>query len=761
MHPRSLLLLTCLLSTGCAQQVVSSFDLPPQATILEPTHESVFDAPGISFAGSADDNDPLDTLSAVWTSDLQPDPLWVGNPDSSGYMEFTVSTLVEGTHVIELRVTDSEGQEDATTITITVTAAVDPPTVTINEPQASFQLFAGTPIDFQGVVIDSEGAPGVFNVEWASDLEGPLYTGVTTADGFTSFDTLLGGGTHLIQLRTFDDNGTTASDSVSIVVEDLEPGQLDQDGDGFCPDGIDADGDGFCVDDEVTGPDSQDCNDFAATVCPGCPEICDGYDDNNCDGVLDLEDQDNDGDGFTPCAGDCDDAAPWNFPGNPEICDGNDNDCSGLPDFDPAGEVDADGDNVRSCEDCDDNQPLNFPGNAEVCDGVDNDCNGVADDGYDSDSDGFTVCDGDCNDNQPLSFPGNAEVCDGIDNDCVGGIDNGFDQDGDGVTTCAGDCNDNQALSFPGNAEVCDGIDNDCQNGVDDGYDNDSDGWTTCAGDCNDVNPLVFPGQAELCDGFDNNCVGGVDEGFDTDGDGVTTCAGDCNDGNSAMYPGNVEICDNLDNDCDTQIDEGFDNDGDTWATCEGDCNDANPSVYPGAQEVCDYADNDCDGLTNEDQAGLYEMWETGPSSPGYQLSSLGPQLVFGTGGCSIGGFLVLQPGSASINGVFSSPGDLWDIYEFDTGLTSNLGAWLAFVASGNGLPASCTTGQISWSASAPIAVSAVIDGTPYSSSGTSGSISFNLSILQLFDVDYRITVQPLASWSNCNYTYTLNFLIP
>ena len=673
MQRRSLLLLACALSTGCAQTVISSFDLPPQAIILEPEHESVFDAPGISFAGTVDDNDPLETLSVVWTSDLEAEPLWTGDPDSTGYFEFTVGALTIGTHVIELRVTDSEGQEDATSITITVTAAVDPPTVTINSPQATFQYFAGAPVEFAGVVVDSEGQPGVFDVEWASDQDGPIYSGVTTADGDTSFATLLPAGTHLIQLRTFDSFGTTASDSVTILVSDLEAGQLDQDGDGYCPDGIDADGDGFCIDAEVTGPNSQDCNDFAPTVCPSCPEICDGYDDNNCDGVPDLDDQDNDGDGYTPCGGDCDDAAPWNAPGNPELCDGLDNDCTGFPDMDAAGEVDADGDNARSCADCDDSQPLNFPGNAEVCDGIDNDCNGVADDGYD----------------------------------------------------------------------------------------NDSDGWTVCDGDCNDVNPQVFPGQSELCDGIDNNCVNGVDEGYDQDGDGVTTCAGDCDDAEPLSYPGNAELCDNIDNDCDGLIDDGFDADGDTWATCEGDCNDVNPAVYPGAPEICDSVDNDCDGQVNEDQAGLYEMWETGPSSPGYQLNSLGPQLVFGAGSCSIGGFLVLQPGGASVNGVFSSPGDLWDIYEFDSGLTSNLAAWLAFVSSGSGLPASCTTGSVSWTAAAPISVTIVVDGTPYSSSGTTGSIPFSLSILQLFNVDYEVTVQPLSAWTNCNYTYTLNFLIP
>ena len=762
LHAPALAALLLLPLVACNQQVVGTGDLPPEVAILAPTHETIIDAPGITFIGQVDDNDPSDELLVTWTSDLVTDPLYEGNPDTTGRTSFTLNTLPIGTHIIELRVVDTAGQEDAATITLEVTAAVDPPTLVINAPQDGDTVDEGVPIDFQGLVIASDGTPGFYPVEWTSDLDGPLFTGSTSNDGETAFDGPLSTpGTHLIQLRAFDGSVTLGIESVTVTVLEATPGMLDQDGDGFCPDGIDQDGDGRCRGDELTGVDSQDCNDSASTVCPGCPEICDGFADNDCDGVTDPDDQDLDMDGWSPCQGDCDDSEPFNFPGTPEICDGKDNDCSGAPDFDPAGEVDLDGDNVRSCEDCDDNQPAAFPGNSEICDDIDNNCNTVVDEGFDLDNDGVTTCEGDCADNQPAAFPGNAEICDSIDNDCDGTVDDGFDMDGDGVTTCAGDCNDNEPLSFPGNAEVCDGVDNDCNGTADDSFDNDGDGYTTCQGDCNDVNPSVNPGVAEICDGIDNDCNDGADEGFDVDGDGYTTCGGDCNDNNASMSPATPEICDGIDNNCDSIVDNGFDADGDGVTTCNGDCNDVNPNVYPGAPELCDSVDNDCDGLVNEDQAGLYEAWETSANSPGYQLSGFGPQLVFGSGGCSVGGFLVLQPGTGSVNGTFSSPQDLWDIYEFDSGLTTNVAAWLAFLASGQGLPPGCTTGGVSWTSSVPIAVSVDVDGTVYSGSGTAGSVTFNLSLFQLFDVDYEVIVQPLASWSGCNNSYTLNFTIP
>jgi hypothetical protein len=90
----------------------------------------------------------------------------------------------------------------------------------------------------------------------------------------------------------------------------------------------------------------------------------------------------------------------------------------------------------------------------------------------DGDGDGFTdiACGGtDCDDNDPNNFPGNTEVCDGQDNNCDGQIDEGFDSDGDGVTACQGDCDDNDPNNFPGNTEVCDGLDNNCDGQIDEG----------------------------------------------------------------------------------------------------------------------------------------------------------------------------------------------------------------------------------------------------------------------------------------------------
>ena len=358
----------------------------------------------------------------------------------------------------------------------------------------------------------------------------------------------------------------------------------------------DADGDG----DNIAECGGGDCDDTDPTVSSLEPEICDGL-DNDCDGLPEADEVDDDGDGVMICEGDCDDGDDTISPLASESCNGVDDDCDGTIDEG----FDLDGDLWTTCAgDCDDSDPLINPTASEVCDGVDNDCDGLLLAGeVDADGDGYLVCEGDCDDTSAAVNPGAVEVCDGVDNDCDSSIDEGFDSDGDGFTTCAGDCDDTNANIYPGAPELCDFLDDDCDGVVPaDESDDDGDGYLPCGNDCDDTNPLINPAAAEVCDGADNDCDGSIDEGFDGDGDGFTTCAGDCDDTNSTINPGATEVCDGIDNDCDSSIDEGFDGDGDGFSSCNGDCDDGDATVNPDAAEVCNGVDDDCDGSIPADE---------------------------------------------------------------------------------------------------------------------------------------------------------------
>lgn len=112
---------------------------------------------------------------------------------------------------------------------------------------------------------------------------------------------------------------------------------------------LDQDNDGFIA--------QEDCNDQDAAIHPNATELCDEI-DNDCDGLIDSEDDsleggttiyvDADDDGYgAPGTGslscsteaalvtnddDCDDVDAFIHPGALEICDGIDSDCDGAPD---------------------------------------------------------------------------------------------------------------------------------------------------------------------------------------------------------------------------------------------------------------------------------------------------------------------------------------------------------------------------------------------------------------------------------------------
>ena len=129
----------------------------------------------------------------------------------------------------------------------------------------------------------------------------------------------------------------------------------------LCPDGDQTDID----EDGHIGIDcgGDDCDDLSDAVHPEAEEICDNEIDDDCDGLIDMEDDD------------CDE-------GDDDT--GGDDDATGDDDDTTPMDHDQDGDGYDGTlfggDDCDDSDPNVNPGMSEYCnDGIDNDCNGSMD----------------------------------------------------------------------------------------------------------------------------------------------------------------------------------------------------------------------------------------------------------------------------------------------------------------------------------------------------------------------------------------------
>lgn len=379
---------------------------------------------------------------------------------------------------------------------------------------------------------------------------------------------------------------------------------------------------------------TDDCDDGDNMQHPGANEYCNGEDDN-CDGTTDEstaidvqtwyydEDGDsygNDGAILVQCFqetnyvaqnGDCDDGDPFQNPNAIEQCNNEDDDCNGLIDDDPEGQLvfylDFDEDGDGSSEDLDldgipDNQitacpvynplpqaPLGYSSTSGDCD--------------DNDSDRSSLLPEQCS---PLID----ENCDG--NPTIGSTDvttwyADSDQDGYGngeytIATCP------SALTPSGAPQ----------------------GYTDNAEDCNDNDGEMYPNAIEICNGKLQDCNLAEDDSFgplseerDDDGDGFIECDftpfnwavvstipygwGDCQDDDIDVYPGAPERCSGEVEDCDsldygTTPDDEFDDDGDGFVECSGwfigtwegqstviggdDCNDDNEFTFPGAAEL-------------------------------------------------------------------------------------------------------------------------------------------------------------------------------
>lgn len=175
----------------------------PVVRILEPSDGAavVAGAP-VTFRGNALDETEGDSSAAlVWTSDLQ-GVLGTG-------AAFT-TTLLPGRHGVTATVTDGDGLEGTAQVGLDVHPPGSP-MLAIVWPRDGRRFRTGEPITLTAVADDQRDGLLTPQVQWTSDVDGPLGTGGTLTR-------TLSPGTHRLAARVIDSDGLQTTASITLTV---------------------------------------------------------------------------------------------------------------------------------------------------------------------------------------------------------------------------------------------------------------------------------------------------------------------------------------------------------------------------------------------------------------------------------------------------------------------------------------------------------------------------------------------------------------
>ena len=172
----------------------------PTLTILSPTSGSSVEADAmLTLQASAMDKEDGDISSKVF---------WYSSVD--GKVNSTTA-LSAGEHTITAAVFDSEGLVAKEAIKLSVIEVVNSaPTVAITSPSGQSTFSSDQVISFQAVANDAEDGDLTSSIKWTSSIDGAI-----------SSSTTLSAGTHAITAAVSDSELLTASDAITITINEV------------------------------------------------------------------------------------------------------------------------------------------------------------------------------------------------------------------------------------------------------------------------------------------------------------------------------------------------------------------------------------------------------------------------------------------------------------------------------------------------------------------------------------------------------------
>ena len=192
-------------SATISLNVIQPVNTPPTINISSPADGAIFTAADtITLIGTGSDTEDGDISGAIqWSSDL--DGL-LGSGATIG------TALSVGSHLVTASVTDSGSLTATQSITLVVNEVPNvPPVIAITAPADGASFEQGSAVTFVGSSNDTEDGDLGSVIQWSSDQDGSLGSGVSVVSTLTL-------GSHVITASVTDSDSATSTVTINLVI---------------------------------------------------------------------------------------------------------------------------------------------------------------------------------------------------------------------------------------------------------------------------------------------------------------------------------------------------------------------------------------------------------------------------------------------------------------------------------------------------------------------------------------------------------------